>query len=232
MSLIIYYELIQPVLLINVVFNLLSIIFSIAMMKTHIFDNMRIQDIKKKDNVYNRIPLILFNVLLLQPITTYFGVYLISDYFDLSNYLNILRIGWELLVMFIIDDFYFYWFHRILHINKYLFTNIHQIHHQSKSPYFCDYIYSHPLEVLFGTIGTFLGIIILGGIHKYTFISYTIFRLIHEIEIHSGIKSCMSNYIPYLGRSEEHDSHHLKLRGNFSSTFTYWDKLYNTYIEC
>ena len=56
-------------------------------------------------------------------------------------------------------------------------------------------------------------------------------RNIHELEIHSGFKSSFSRWIPFWGENEHHDMHHAKLNGNYSSTFTLWDKIFGTLMK-
>ena len=112
-----------------------------------------------------------------------------------------------------------------------IYKKIHKIHHRANTPIPIDYIYVHPLEWLSGFIGPFIGMIMIGGISIYSFWIYLIIRNIHEIHIHSGIKTSFFKYfIPFYGENEHHDVHHAKRDGNYSSTFTYLDFLFKTKI--
>ena len=61
---------------------------------------------------------------------------------------------------FFIEDFYFYWIHRLLH-HKTLYKYIHKIHHEFAAPFGMTAEYAHPVEVVFLGIGTMLGPILL-----------------------------------------------------------------------
>ena len=95
-----------------------------------------------------------------------------------------------------------------------------------------EYIYVHPFEWMSGMIGPFLGMYLLGGISFFAYCVYLVVRNMHEIHIHSGIKT--SQYlknVPLYGINEHHDVHHSKRMGNYASTFTLWDILLKTKIK-
>ena len=55
-------------------------------------------------------------------------------------------------------------------------------------------------------------------------------RNLHELDIHSGVKSSkITSAIPFYGTTEHHDLHHSRNKGNYASTFTFWDKIFGTY---
>ena len=72
----------------------------------------------------------------------------------------------------------------------------------------------------------------IGGIAFESYCIYLIIRNIHEIHIHSGIKtSIFLKIMPLYGNNEHHDTHHEKREGNYASTFTVWDYLLNTKLK-
>jgi len=174
--------------------------------------------------------LVLFNLFLLFTLSG-LGLYCLQDFFILGVYPNIGLFLFQFFSILLIDDLYFYIFHRSLHNNKYLLKKIHSIHHRAVTPFPLEYIYVHPLEWIGGAIGSFLAILILQEVNIYAFWAYVIFRSLHEIDIHSGVKSTFSRYIPLLGTTEHHDLHHSKVKGNFGSTFNFWDRIFNTIIK-
>tara|TARA_Y100000814_G_C12259062_1_gene377728 strand:+ start:54 stop:734 length:681 start_codon:yes stop_codon:yes gene_type:complete len=181
------------------------------------------------DTIKKRSPLILFNITVLMILTSlgliYFKNFFISNYSSLS--IEILK----LCVVLLIDDLFFYFLHRSMHENKYLYKKIHKIHHRANTPIPIDYIYVHPFEWLSGFVGPFIGMIIIGGISFYTFWAYLIIRNIHELHIHSGLRtSFLLSFIPFYGLNEHHDMHHFKRDGNYASTFIFLDKLFKTKI--
>ena len=223
----IYNKVIIPSLCVNLFIGSISIILSLISSCTNFFDKHRIQDISYKQKIYNHLPLILFNIIILQPLMVYYGFPYLENFLDF-NQSNLLDIFIEAFLISLIDDTYFYWFHRFMHTNKYLFNKIHYLHHKAKSPNFSDYIYVHPLELIFGSFGIFISLILLNKIYVNSFLLYLCLRQIHEIDIHSGINSIFLRLIPFLSRAEEHDKHHFKFKCNYASTYIFWDKICDT----
>ena len=118
-----------------------------------------------------------------------------------------------------------------MHRNKWLFNNFHSKHHEAKAPLPIDILYVSIPELIFILFSTFFAILIRGGILPFSFVTFTIIKQLHEISIHSGIKSNkIINKIPFYGTNEHHDIHHKLLKGNYASTFNIWDKIFNTEI--
>jgi len=137
-------------------------------------------------------------------------------------------------VILVVDDAWFYGWHRLLHEDKRLYNRVHRIHHKAFSPLPIEYIYVHPLEWIVGSIGPFLGIVAVnltwGTIPVWTFWGYLLIRNLHELDVHSGIRSLVGEHIPLYGLTEHHDLHHARpTHGNYCSTFTLWDRVFKTY---
>ncbi|CAN7053825.1 unnamed protein product, partial [Brassica oleracea var. botrytis] len=62
----------------------------------------------------------------------------------------------QILFYFIIEDFVFYWGHRILH-SKWLYKNVHSVHHEYATPFGLTSEYAHPAEILFLGFATIVG---------------------------------------------------------------------------
>jgi methylsterol monooxygenase len=191
----------------------------------------RILNTKFKKNVLKQhFPLISFNLITLYVITA-ISLYFFQDYFSFALP-SIYIFAAQVCVIMLLDDTFFYFFHKLLHVNDYLFKTIHKIHHRACPPFPLDFIYVHPLEWMGGATGMGLGIasvyLIFGEINVFAFWAYAAFRNLHEIEIHSGQKSWFGKYIPLWGTTEHHELHHSKPFGNYASTFTFWDKIFKT----
>ena len=140
----------------------------------------------------------------------------------------------QVLLIIVIDDAWFYGWHRLMHEHKGLYRRIHKIHHRAYAPLPIEYIYVHPLEWMVGGIGPFVGLILVhtvwGAIPAWTLWAYLLVRNLHELDIHSGIKSWIGLHLPLYAPAEHHDLHHAKPgKGNYASTFTLWDKLFKTH---
>ena len=209
--------------------NLFGLIYSVLVLYTSIFQKFSIQ--KKpyvKGLFFKRMPLYLFNITLLLTISG-FGAYFFADFF-IQDF-SIGTIIFQVIFAFVIDDIFFYFYHRWLHENKYMLKTVHSIHHRATKPFPLEYLYAHPVEWLLGMIGAFLGFAILFmfmPVNLYAFWIFGGLRNLHEIHIHSDLELPISSKIPLLSKTKHHDDHHAKLTGNYSSTFVWMDRLFKT----
>ena len=213
--------------------NLIGYIYTALILHTNLINDYRIQPKKYfAKRFYERFPLILFNISILLGVGI-IGVFLLQDFIDFSLP-TVWVFTWQLILIFLIDDLYFYFYHAALH-TKFLYKHIHKTHHRSTMPIPMEYIFTHPLEWFFGAIGPFIGLVVIASfseINIYAFWVMSALRNLHELDIHSGIKSSkITSLIPFYGTTEHHDLHHSKNRGNYASTFTLWDKVFGTEID-
>ena len=224
---------------IAVVSNLIAGLLSYFILSTSVLDQQRIQSRRYRQGTFRRrVPLIAFNLFCLFSIT-YVGVYFGETLF----YWELEPLGWsslwvisQLAIFVLIDDAYFYFFHRALHENPWLYRHIHKTHHHAFAPFPLEYIYVHPLEWMMGAGGIPLaiGVIYLcqGGVSVWAFWTFALWRNLHEVEIHSGLQSGWRGRLPLYGTTEHHDRHHLKnSKGNYGSAFTFWDWVFGTLLD-
>ncbi|MCA9544249.1 MAG: sterol desaturase family protein [Myxococcales bacterium] len=141
----------------------------------------------------------------------------------------------QLGIVLVLDDAWFYWMHRVLHRNRRLYRAIHKKHHEAFAPVPIEYCYVHPLEQSAGTVGIAVGVVLclalFGQISVWTIWIFVGWRILHELEIHSGLR-LPTRHLPLLAPMAHHDLHHAKPhKGNFASAFTVWDRLMGTRIE-
>ncbi|XP_059297657.1 methylsterol monooxygenase 2-2-like [Lycium ferocissimum] len=137
----------------------------------------------------------------------------------------------QILFYFIVEDFVFYWGHRILH-TKWLYKHVHSVHHEYATPFGLTSEYAHPAEILFLGFATIVGPAITGP-HLITLYLWVSLRVLETVEAHSGYHFpwSPSNFLPLYGGSDFHDYHHRLLytkSGNYSSTFVYMDWIFGT----
>ena len=166
---------------------------------------------------------IFFNVIMVSLI----GIFVFTIFLEKFIYsFSIVPFLLDTIFILIINDTWFYWFHRLLHTNKKLRSIIHHEHHLSIKPLPMDYIYAHPLEVLGGLIGIIIPLF-LKSVNIYSYMLAVLIRNIHEIEIHSTCRN--KSIIPFFNSPKKHYIHHSLGRScNYSSMFSFWDKLMNT----
>lgn len=214
---------------------IVGIFHSFLVLYTPLFSKNRIQERPYKEGIFwKRLPLISFNIFLLC-LVTLAGLYFGYDFFDHSGtYPLWLSVGQFLMVVFF-DDLYFFFLHKFLHENKWALHKIHGIHHQAIMPFPLEFIYVHPAEWFLGSFGPFIGVLIckLAGypIAEGAFLFYAFFRNLHELDIHSGVKSWFFKWIPIMAPAEHHDLHHSRPFGNYASMFVLWDKVFGTEVK-
>ncbi|XP_010937114.2 sphinganine C4-monooxygenase 2 [Elaeis guineensis] len=135
--------------------------------------------------------------------------------------------------MFVIDTWQYFW-HRYMHLNKFLYRHIHSWHHRLVVPYAFGSQYNHPLEgFILDTLGGALAFV-LSGMTPRTSIFFFSFSTMKGIDDHCGL------WLPgnifhmfFWNNTAYHDVHH-QLYGNkynFSQPFFItWDKILGTHM--
>ncbi|OAY79193.1 Sphinganine C4-monooxygenase 2, partial [Ananas comosus] len=145
-----------------------------------------------------------------------------------------LVIVWQFFVgMFVIDTWQYFW-HRYMHVNKFLYRHIHSWHHRLIVPYAFGSQYNHPLEgLILDTLGGALAFL-LSGMSARTSIFFFSFSTIKGIDDHCGL------WLPgnifhmfFWNNTAYHDIHHqlFGTKYNFSQPFFItWDKIFRTHM--
>ncbi|KAL7981812.1 hypothetical protein Chor_000869 [Crotalus horridus] len=160
------------------------------------------------------------------------GTYYFTEYFNIPyDWESMPR--WFVLVAqcfgsAVIEDTWHYFVHRLLH-HKRIYKYIHKVHHEFLAPFGMQAEYAHPLETLILGTGFFIGIMVFCN-HIILLWAWLFCRLIETIDVHSGYDIPLNplHLLPFYAGSRFHDFHHMNFNGNYSSTFTWWDKLFGT----
>ena len=127
---------------------------------------------------------------------------------------------WQTCFCILVEDFFFYWSHRFLHI-KTLYPYFHKIHHTHKVTISIAAEYAHPVEFILGNVlPTNAGPMLLGKkMHLFTVYAWILLRILKTTEAHSGYSFPWSptNIIPMSTEPSYHNFHHLKFNGNYAS---------------
>ena len=187
------------------------------------FKSYKIQDKHSLSLTYTS-NIILLNFLFIGYIMPVF----IALYFSFYNHNKIELYQFiDLICAVLVDDLYFYWLHRALHI-KFLYKHIHSIHHRARAPKILDYLYASIFELILGSFGLLISVLVFNLDFRTTYI-LTILRHIHEAHIHSGYDLTFLSKIPFMTSTVNHDKHHLNVICNYSNSFIIWDKIFGTY---
>ncbi|XP_042391922.1 very-long-chain aldehyde decarbonylase GL1-10-like [Zingiber officinale] len=137
----------------------------------------------------------------------------------------------QLLVYFLVEDYFNYWIHRLLH-SEWGYEKIHCVHHEFTAPIGFAAPYAHWAEVLLLGIPSFVGPALV-PCHTIIFWLWMVLRQLEAIETHSGYDFpwTPTKLVPFYGGAEYHDYHHhvgRQSQSNFASVFTYCDYIYGT----
>lgn len=140
-----------------------------------------------------------------------------------------------LLLLFLFQDAYFYFTHRLLH-TPYLYKKIHLVHHRSTQPTVMTSFSMHPLEKLIELLFYPLVIAFL-PLHPALLLVYVTLSTLINFIGHSGIElkwlpSLSKAPLLYNATTVFHDMHHRYPRCNYSLYFTYLDEIFHTQHQC
>lgn len=165
--------------------------------------------------------------------------YLIPGYYpnQLDVYPPMYRRLLQLVLNHYLMSFGMYWMHRALHVNPWLWRNIHSFHHWAKHPLSRTTYQDHWFDN-FGNalIGHFCAQILIPLDHDFFWIS-RILRICESLEKHSGVSSwfnivhSLQRPFPFAQMPHHHDWHHEGHKGcnyTFSSIGGIWDCIFGT----
>lgn len=137
----------------------------------------------------------------------------------------------EVLFSTVIEDFFFYWCHRLLHIPL-LYKHIHKRHHEFRILKGMSIAseFTHPVESFMGNILPVLAGPLLMHSHIFTVAVWVVIRMLKTCDAHSGYNFPWSPFnagFP-LNEAKRHDFHHSANIGSFGSFFVVWDRLCGT----
>ena len=132
----------------------------------------------------------------------------------------------------IIDDFVFYWVHRLMHV-PFFYRHFHKTHHSFKRNNAIAGEYFHPIDyILSGTLPTLLGTLIIRP-HILVVWSWLAIRIWEACDGHSGYDLVFVpfRYFPFRPGAQVHDFHHSQNVGNYGSMTVFWDWLCGTDLK-
>lgn len=207
----------------------------------HKFDLFSKYKIHKDDRVFNKdndklikdaIRKVLVTHFVLDPLTWYYLLYPGYKTFGMGvgtdpipSPITIFIQFWIFMAM---NDFLFYWSHRMLHL-PYFYKRFHKLHHKFIRTYGIAAEYSHPFEAFLNAVAT-LGPPLVFGAHMVTNAIYLFFRIWETVDAHSGYAFPWSPWAlvdSIQGGADKHDYHHSHNKGNYG-IFAYLDWMMGT----
>jgi len=139
---------------------------------------------------------------------------------------------WTWVILFFVDDFAYYWFHRVSHESR-LFWNFHVVHHSSN-------FYNLSVAVRqswFGALAhwMFYAPIMLLGFAPWMFAIMHGFNLIYQFWIHTKFVKTMGPFEYVLNTPSHHRVHHgvnnPYLDKNYAGVLIIWDRMFGSFVQ-
>ena len=152
-------------------------------------------------------------------------------------YAEISEFGWgyftlSLVLIFTIEETYFYWVHRFMHI-KGVYEIVHKVHHQSHNPSPFTAFAFHPLEAVLEAAVVFIFIFLI-PIHPLALVLFAFQSILMNVLGHTGYEFYPKKFTSHwLGKWKNtpthHNMHHQFVHGgNYSLFFNFWDRVMGT----
>jgi sterol desaturase/sphingolipid hydroxylase (fatty acid hydroxylase superfamily) len=160
---------------------------------------------------------------------------IVSIYYSLFDYrlFDISNSVWAFLLLFVLQDFMYYWFHRASHRVRWMWAS-HVVHHSSEKLNFSTAFrqsFTYPIS---GMWVFWLPLIAL-GFEPMTVISVVLFNLAYQFFLHTQIVKKFGFMEKILNTPSHHRVHHARneeyIDQNYAGTLIIWDKLFGTFVE-
>lgn len=140
-------------------------------------------------------------------------------------------IALEYLLYWFYFDAYFYWAHRLIHVEP-LYRWIHRTHHLSTKPNFLTALSNNPIEPAITGLGVPL-FFVLFTVHETTRLMVMPTALIMGFYTHVGYELMpkwwtRNPVTKWIVTATFHDQHHKYFTGNYGAYMTIWDRLLGT----
>lgn len=141
-------------------------------------------------------------------------------------------IATEFAIYFFGFDTWFYWWHRLLHIEPF-YSWTHKLHHRSISPNPITSWSMHPIESIIEGAWTPLLLLVLVSIHDSTMVIISPFAAVMGLYVHSGFELFPTWWnktwlTKWFITATFHDQHHRYFKGNYRGFTTIWDWICGT----
>ena len=168
------------------------------------------------------------------PIALYLGTPILKRLIPSEGHIDTLPFLGMIAASFLIDDFCFYVYHRILHEIPALYKPFHKPHHMFTAPFAWTSHAVHPVEMMLQSIGAMIGPALVFHMPLRYFWTWLAIRQLQGVLDHTGYEFPYDPLaiVPGVGGTKFHDDHHKYFTKNYASCFSFIDDIFGTrYVE-
>ncbi len=158
-----------------------------------------------------------------------FGVFMAAYEFRLMTIPNA---WWAVVLCFVLDDFRYYWWHRISHERRWFWAS-HVIHHSSQHYNLTTALRQTWTGQIIGQL-LFKTPLILIGFHPAMVLFVGAVNLIYQFWIHTELINRMGPFEWVFNTPSHHRVHHATnpryLDANYAGTLIIWDRMFGTFV--
>jgi alkylglycerol monooxygenase len=151
--------------------------------------------------------------------------------YELSPFKFPSDVWWSWAILFFLDDFAYYWFHRVSHESR-LFWNFHVVHHSSNYYNLSVAVRQSWFTGVLHWI--FYAPIMLLGFAPWMLLTTHGFNLIYQFWIHTRLIDRLGPIERIFNTPSHHRVHHgvnnLYLDKNYAGVLIIWDRLFGTFV--
>ena len=152
--------------------------------------------------------------------------------YDIAPYKFPVDAWWSWVILFFVDDFAYYWFHRVSHESR-LFWNFHVVHHSSENYNLSVAVRQSWFSGLLHWI--FYASIMLIGFAPWMFAIMHGFNLIYQFWIHTRFIDKLPAWIEYIFNTPSHHRVHHGVNNpyldkNYAGVLIIFDRMFGSFV--
>ncbi len=159
----------------------------------------------------------------------------ISIYYWVFDFrlLNIPTTWWSIILLFFLQDFLYYWFHRASHRIRWMWAS-HVVHHSSEKMNFST-AFRQSLTYPISGMWVFWIPLMALGFEPMTVVGMVLFNLAYQFFIHTQVVGKLGFLEKFMSTPSHHRVHHARnndyIDKNYAGTLIIWDKMFGTFVE-
>lgn len=142
------------------------------------------------------------------------------------------NVWWAVALCFVLDDFRYYWWHRLSHQSRFFWAS-HVVHHSSQHYNLTTALRQPWTGFVTGALLTKTPLVLL-GFHPLTIIFVGGVNLVYQFWIHTELIGKLGPLERVMNTPSHHRVHHATnpryLDANYAGVFIIWDRMFGTFV--